>query len=263
MYSITEFDAIFDKIYPEQINLKSFESKDHLCPSIWVDNELKKSVRPRLYAIAKNFVSNLDDNMEIPIWDVVLVGSIAGFNWSKYSDIDLHVMVNYEQIKQYGKRETLKALFDMKKNDWNSKHDILIYGYPVEMYIQFSDEENASDGIYSIKYSKWVKIPQGGNEITHKDLIRKQAARYINIIDKIEDAATKAKSRKQCKALYDEMDKVHDEIVQGRKLGLATEEREYAPGNLVFKILRRTGHLGKTNDVKRYLYDKITSFGVA
>lgn len=140
MYSITEFDAIFDKIYPEQINLKSFESKDNLCPSIWVDNELKKSVRTRLYSIAKNFISNLDDNMEIPIWDVVLVGSIAGFNWSKYSDIDLHIIVNYEQIKQYGKRETLKSLFDMKKNDWNSKHDILIYGYPVEMYVQFSDE---------------------------------------------------------------------------------------------------------------------------
>ena len=172
MYSITEFDSIFDKIYPQQINLKSFASKDHLCPAIWKDNALRPIVRKRLISIARDFIENLDDNIVVHATDIVLVGSIAGFNWSKYSDIDLHIMVNYKSLEKYGTRETLKSLFDMKKNDWNAKHDILIYGYPVEMYIQGDDETNASDGVYSVKYGQWVKIPQGGSEPVHKELIK-------------------------------------------------------------------------------------------
>ena len=260
MYSITEFDQIFDKIYPEQINLKSFDSKEQLCPAIWRENNLRPIIRKRLLSIARDFIENLDENMNIVAEDVVLVGSIAGFNWSKYSDIDLHIMVNYKKLEKYGTRETLKSLFDMKKNDWNSKHDILIYGYPVEMYIQGDDEPNASDGVYSVKYGQWIKIPSGGSEPVHKELIKVQAARYINIIDAIANAAEEATSVSRCVKLYNEMDRVHDEIVLGRREGLAADG-ESAAGNIVFKVLRRTGHLGMTNDIKRMLYDKIHNLG--
>lgn len=163
--------------------MKSFDKKNTLCPSLWVDGQLKKLVRRHLYALAKEFMSDLDENMVIPIKDVLLVGSIAGFNWSKYSDVDLHITVNFDELSNYGTRETLQSLFDMKKADWNTRHDIFIYGYPVEMYIQGDDTKNESNGIFSVKYNKWIKVPDGGSPILHKQLIRTQAARYINIID--------------------------------------------------------------------------------
>ena len=105
-----------------------------------------------------------------------------------------------------------------------------------------------------------MKIPKGGSEPVHKELIKVQASRYINIIDAIAKAAEEATSVRRCVRLYNEMDKVHDEVVQGRKAGLAAEG-ESAAGNIVFKVLRRTGHLGMTNDVKRMLYDKIHNLG--
>ena len=59
---INEFDQIFDEYYPEQINLKSFEEKDGLCPRIWDDEcRLKKLIRIRLWQIAKDFIDNIDD----------------------------------------------------------------------------------------------------------------------------------------------------------------------------------------------------------
>ena len=148
-----------EEVFPEQINLKSFEEKSELNPKIWTDRcDLRKIVRQRLYEIGMNFIKNIDD-MDIKVEDILFVGSLAGYNWSKYSDVDLHIIVDFEALRKYATPEILKQNFDRIKNDWNQKHQILIYGYEVEMYVQDINEENASDGIYSVKYGKWVKVP--------------------------------------------------------------------------------------------------------
>ena len=76
--SINEFEQIFDEVYPHQINLKSFEKKDILCPSIWQNADLKKIIRQHLKNIAMDFIEDFEMNL-IP-YDIVLVGSIAGYN---------------------------------------------------------------------------------------------------------------------------------------------------------------------------------------
>ena len=120
--SINEFEQIFDEVYPHQINLKSFEKKDILCPSIWQNADLKKIIRQHLKNIAMDFIEDFEMNL-IP-YDIVLVGSIAGYNWSKYSDIDLHIILDFSRYEEQGSKETLKKLFDAYKNAWNLKHKI-------------------------------------------------------------------------------------------------------------------------------------------
>lgn len=98
-----------DEISPEQVNLKSFDEKDTLCPSVFnlKTGDLKKVIRKRLIKIARDFISNIDEFPEIRIYDIILVGSLAQFNWSKYSDVDLHVVVDYSKLSKYGTKETL------------------------------------------------------------------------------------------------------------------------------------------------------------
>lgn len=257
LVTLNEVDAILDSVYPSQINLKSFEKKDDLNRKIWAsDNKLKKVIRKHLASIAKDFIDELE--MGIKIDDIVFVGSLAGYNWSKYSDVDLHIMVDFDTLSEYGNPDTLKKLFDMKKNEWNRKHEVLIYGYPVEIYVQEKHEENASNGIYSVKYDKWIKIPSSDNYELNKELIKTQASQYINIIDKIEELTNRLLTKRQCKILWEESDKLNDEIIQGRRNAIA-EEGEYAPGNIVFKVLRRCGYIGKLKDIKTYLFDKINT----
>jgi len=257
LVSLNEVDAILDSVYPSQINLKSFDKKQDLNRKIWgSDNKLKKVIRKHLVAIANDFMDDFD--MGIKIDDIVFVGSLAGYNWSKYSDVDLHIMVDFSKLSEYGNPETLKKLFDMKKNDWNKQHDVLIYGYPVEIYVQEKNEENASNGIYSVKYDKWIKIPSSDDYELNKELIKTQASQYINIIDKIEELTGRLLTKRQCKILRDEVVKLNDEIIQGRRDAIA-EAGEYAPGNIVFKVLRRSGHIGKLKEIKSYLFDKINT----
>lgn len=249
-------DDIFEEIYPSQINLKSFEEKETLNPRLWTDDgTLKKVVRKRLYEIAKDFIDNIDD-MDIKIEDVVLVGSIAGYNWSKYSDVDLHVLVDYNTLHKYGTDEILQKVFDQIKDNWNKKHEVLIYGYPVEMYIQDVKAQNESDGIYSVKYGKWLKIPKGGNELQQRGLIKRQAAQYLNLVDKYSKMAYECRSKKAAEIITHEIEKLYDESIRSRKIALA-EGGEFAPGNIVFKVLRRTGAIQKMKDAKALLYDKM------
>jgi hypothetical protein len=253
-----KIDDIFEEIYPSQINLKSFEEKESLNPRIWnEDGSLKAIIRKRLYEIAKDFIDNIDE-MDIHIEDVLLVGSIAGYNWSKYSDIDCHIVVDYDALKEYASKEILQRTFDQTKDAWNKKHNLLLYGYPVELYVQDVRSGNESDGIYSIKYGKWVKFPKGGNELQQRELIKRQAAAYLNLIDKYSKMAYECHSKKAAEIITHEIEKLYDESIRSRKEALA-EGGEYAPGNIVFKVLRRTGAIQKMKDAKTLLYDKINA----
>lgn len=259
MAYLTELDLIIDSVYPSQINLKSFETKDILNNRIWTNGDLKQPIRKRLYNIATEFI----DDIELPgltISDIVLVGSIAGYNWSKFSDIDLHIIVDMDKLSEkYGSKDVLKKMFDDERNLFNKKHnDLFIYGYPVELYVQDVSEENASNGIYSVMNGRWIKIPKSGNVLTNKTLIKKKAAQFINVIDKYAEIANRRLSEEQYIILRHRLDKIHDEIITGRRTSLA-KDGEYAPDNIVFKVLRRSGHLGKLNDARVLVYDKLNS----
>ena len=60
-----------------------------------------------------------------------MTGSLANYNWSKFSDIDLHIIVNYEDIDDNS--ELVKDYVTAKRIVWNDTHDIKIYGFEVEV----------------------------------------------------------------------------------------------------------------------------------
>ena len=115
--------------------LNSFSVKETLNPKVWEDFEsienatMKPKIRKALMRIAEEFIEDLGDDVFVE--DIYLMGSLANFNWSEYSDFDLHVIVDMER---YGKQEKLyEEIFDLKKKLFNDKHDIKIYGYDVEL----------------------------------------------------------------------------------------------------------------------------------
>ena len=47
-----------------------------------------------------------------------------------------------------------------KKKIWNDEHDITIKGHEVELYVEDKDEENSSEGMYSVLDNTWHKQPK-------------------------------------------------------------------------------------------------------
>lgn len=230
--------------------LHSFSVKETLNPKVWEnpkdpkDATMIPKVRKALMRIAEEFIDDLGDNVFVE--DIYLMGSLSNFNWSEFSDFDLHVIVDMER---YGKQEELyKELFDLKKKLFNDKHNIKIYGYDVELYAQGSKDESHSDGVYSVLNDEWIHRPTK----THKNIDNEVLTNKIKSwTDKIDDAIEDAKSEENS----DKLKTIKDKLKDYRQSGL-NKDGEFSYENLVFKFLRRSGHIGKLFDEKTKIKDK-------
>ena len=243
------------------VDLSSFKVQDKLNPKIWVNDLMDSRVRLKLLDIAQDFIEFLDVSWVEPE-DTIVVGSIANYNWSRYSDIDLHIVIDYKKVDD--RKKFVENYFQSKKKEWNDTHDqIRIFGYPVELYVQDKDADNASSAVYSIDKNEWIKKPVKST-FTKKDIdstaIKKKASDFMTDIEglvKSGDAAdgSEYKNRK----VYDKTSGLIDNITSARKKSLSTTKDEMNTDNLVFKVLRRNGYLDKLFDLRDKSYDKMNS----
>jgi len=234
--------------------LKSFRLKENLNTDIWEKTNgeytMKSKVRERLLKIANDFIEFLDVNFVIS--DIIMSGSLANFNWSDYSDIDIHVIADFSQFNDT-ERPLYEDLFYLKKSIYNKKHDITIYGYEVELYVEDESQVNDVKSIakYSILNDEWVETPVNEPVDISNSKIKSKSQQWMNTIDKLIDNV-KDEDFDEAKEL---IDKYNDKLRKYRTCGLQ-KDGEYSEENLVFKVLRRNGYLEKIRNLKDELTDK-------
>ena len=77
--------------------IKSFNVKKELNPKFWNDNKkLNPEVRERLLEIAEEFIGFL--KVPVVVDDILFIGSLTNYGWSDYSDIDLHISLDFNQF---------------------------------------------------------------------------------------------------------------------------------------------------------------------
>lgn len=231
--------------------IKSFTSKDTLNPKIWSDDTLIPKVRTRLIEISNEFIEFL--GVPIIVDDIIFTGSLANYNWSEFSDIDLHVVCDFKQFDE----EMLplyQELFKVKKTIFNTNHDIKIYGYEVELYVQDSNEAHFSSGVYSVMFDQWIEKPKKENPNIDTVMLKKKISHWTEMIDTIVENS----DLKEIDSLREYIQKFKDKLKKYRSSGLRNEG-EYSIENLVFKYLRRSGHLEKLFNLENDLLDKTLS----
>ena len=194
-----------------------------LNPVLWDNNKLRKDVRLQLLKIARHFALYLNVPV-LHLKDVTLSGSSAGYNYSDYSDIDLHLVVNKLENEE---------LFTAKKNLYNSQHDLHIQNIPVELYVQPADQPHHSAGIYSVLDDHWITEPVHEEPTIDPKDIKNKARNYsakINLAMRSQDVS-------KCREAMDELKRL-------RKAGLESGG-EQSVENLAFKLLRARGQIEK------------------
>lgn len=248
-----------NEVEASEVSLSSFKPQKELNDKLWINNKLNSRVRLRLLDIADDFIDTLGIDWVKPK-DIIFTGSLVNYNWSKYSDIDLHILIDFKEIDN--NTEFVKEYFDSKKNEWNNEHDELrIYGFPVEVYVQDSNEEHLASGIYSIEKNKWIINPNPDNFEPiklDKFLIKNKAAKYMTLIDHyselIESGIDEYQIDRLSKKIYFLLKKLKNIRSEGLK-----NEGEMSIGNILYKVLRRTGYLDKLYNMKTQTYDKLKS----
>lgn len=224
--------------------LKStLQSHDELNPKLWNNEQLDPEVWLALNKIAKEWAKFAN----IParaIKDIILVGGNANYNYTKHSDIDLHLVIDKNGVKCDG---LVDDYLLSKKQLWALTHDITVKGQPVELYGQSeTDSFKKGQGVYSLKSRKWLQQPErvkfNPNDRAVKEKVRDLEMTINDLIDsKSDDIAT-------FKRLKGKLKNMRSTAIE--------KGGEYAPENLAFKELRNRGVLDKMSKYIRKLEDE-------
>lgn len=235
------------------IDFKSLQVKDELNSELWTaDKRLKPEIREHLLTIAEDFYRELD----IPwaqLEDVRFTGSLANFNWSRFSDIDLHLVIDYTLVDE--KIDLVEAYFKAQKSLWNDRHDIKIKDFDVEIFVEDAKNGAVSSGVYSVLMDEWVKEPTPKQPMINKKTIE---SKVKNISRLVKDHVLDSLEKSDYSGAVEAAEKISDKIKKMRQCGLETGG-EFSTENLTFKILRRNGVLDKLSNAKLDAYDKMMS----
>lgn len=225
------------KTFGEFINESSdltLRYHDQLNSKLWQGDKLKPEVREKLIEIGSAWAEFSSIPQEA-IKDMILVGGNANFNYTDFSDIDLHLLVDKDDMPDCP--DLLDDYLKDKKQLWSLSHDISIYGHDVELYAQDVNAEfPANQGVYSLTQDNWM-VPPTKQEVNFDDpnLIRK-IADYVNKINGLIDSNAEDESFKKLKKKFADM----------RKAGIK-KAGEFSQENLIFKELRNKGYLDRMN----------------
>jgi len=238
--------------------LQSFKVKDELNSEIWdyassendKEPHLKPEIDEKLLEIADNFINFL--GVDVDIEDITMTGSLANYNWSSFSDIDLHVLIDFDSVNI--DKKVLRELFNAKQGVWNSLHDIEVYGYEVELYAQDANEPHYSTGVYSVMNDEWLVSPNRLEDTFDDNKLLQKSLTWMDMIDGVERKSYLQDPEETLKMIQ----KIKDKLKKFRKCGLE-DKGEFSYENLVFKFLRRNGYLGKLSELKNKITDDTLS----
>lgn len=206
------------------------------------DDKLYPQVRQKIFDIVEKFIEYSE--LDINVADIQLVGSNASFNYTNDSDLDVHIISNFDLIQ--APKEILQSLYNAKKTQFNDKFNITIRGIKVEMYVQDVNDGIESNGIYSVVQDEWVKFPKQLENVVIYDF-SSELESWNDFIDNI-----------LSKKNYDEIVRTINQIYMIRHNGL-TIDGEYGKGNQLFKELRSSGLLDKLkNSLNDLLSDRLS-----
>lgn len=218
----------------------SFRVHEQLNPTFWNGEKLKPEVRAHLLKVAKAW-SDFVEVKRSDVKDILLLGGNAGFNYTKYSDLDLHIVADMKSCP-----DVMSDYYQAKKQLWTLTHDVKVYGHDVEPYVEeVGKKRRKSQGVFSLKSNKWLIKPEKFSGELDTDLLN---TKVHDMINKINRTIKYANNEKALESLLKKLRDMRNSALD--------KGGEFAFENLVFKELRNKGFIDKLADHILKLQDK-------
>jgi len=216
----------FKKFISEAFQL-TLRYHDRLNPKLWSHDALKPHIAAQLLDMSSQFAA-FSGLSKDAISDIVLTGGNANYNYTKFSDIDVHLIYTHAN-------KTPDELFDCKVQ-WSEAHpDARIAGYNVEFFAQPADEKiKPHQGAWSLVQSKWIQVPKHLDDVAIlKDpkMISK-VKHHMSVIRHLLARGSAAKIKQY-----------RDRLKSMRVAGLERPGGEFSIENVLYKDLRNRGLL--------------------
>ena len=209
---------------------EEFQVHEELNPKLFdtTSQTLLPEVRQKIIGIVTEFENYIE--VPIEICDIQLVGSNCSYNYTENSDLDVHIIANFNMVDI--DHEVMQSIYNVEKSSFNKNFDINIKGIEVELYVEDINSNTVSNGIYSVCDNVWIKEPKPIKSIT-KHNTEKEFEKWKNKITEVISQGTREDIANAINALY-----------LMRKNSIAIDG-EYGKGNQLFKDIRSAGLLDK------------------
>lgn len=216
---------------------------EHLNPRLWAGDEMRLDVRVTLLKTALAFAEFLD-LPDLKVLDVIFTGSSAAYNYTDFSDLDVHLIINFDETAC---PDLAENFFNTKKSLWNERHDIFVRDYPVEIYVENSEGQGVTArGIYSLLRGAWIKKPSREEPSFDDSAVLAKTEHLASEIDAVLDHPRPLQA--QVVALIGSIRRL-------RQAGLS-EAGEFSVENLAFKALRNLGFMDRLHKARSAITDR-------
>ena len=217
-----------------------------LFPQVWLGKRMRHRVRYRLLKIADAFIANLDIPNFVVV-DIILTGSMANYNWSRYSDFDIHVITRFDAIAC---PDLAATMYNAKKSLWNDRHNIRVFDHEAELYVQDEKETHHSGGVYSLLRDSWMARPAYNPPDVDNAAVTHKVSDLVHRIDRALDSSADS----------EHITALTDKLRQMRRAGLESGG-EFSVENLAYKQLRNQGYIDRLYKTAIERQDRALSLG--
>jgi len=238
--------------YKEFLNEKKYTHKK-LSSRFWNNYQFDQKVRKKLLKISDDFFKSLE--IDLPIEEIKLTGSLANYNYTNNSDLDIHIIIDFDKYK--GNTKVLNEMLKSKGFIWNLKHNIKIKGADVELYVQPKTEKHISTGLFSLLNNEWIKKPKYTDPDVDEDDVQSKYDKWVSDINNLSKSIKKKNI--DIKDLYKKTEKMKNKLRKFRKKGLEKGVGEFSVENVAYKKLRNDEYIDELYDLSYKLYDMIFS----
>jgi hypothetical protein len=230
--------------FTRNILKESIEKHDTLNPLIWDGEYLRTDVRVAILEVVNKYVEDSEVLTLDDVIDIELLGSNASYNYTKDSDLDVHLVVNMEILSS--DPALVQIACNAEKALFNKAYNITIKGIDIELYVEDVKTGAVSNGVFSVSKNEWLKRPVPKDIPDFKD-----DEEYLGLLD-----AWMIKAKKACSSKSRaEVNAFINDLYNLRRISIMTDG-EYALGNLVFKEIRNHGLLQELKDLQNVLASK-------
>ena len=219
----------------------------------------EEKLNPMMEKTMKTMVNRFLAYMGIPrnhVKDILFKGSLAGYNYTPTSDIDLQIILRYNYEKNPLRTQDdpegklLQRKYNKLRADYNKEHGLTLgkEKYPVEFFVHTpkSNTKTGSSSRWSLKNNDWVPgyKPIHSANIPEKNTVQKIMKQYYDKIkaayaDEIKQGFTrKAAAEAGLKVLKNLAIVDRNLALHGPNASLRADVE--SPENLAFKAIKRT-----------------------
>ena len=203
-----------------------------------------------MFQVSHDFMDFMD--LDVNIQDLLLVGSMAGYNYSKHSDIDLHIVLDFNDISE--DKDLLQRYFSLAKSKWNRSRGTILFGHDVEVYVEDAEDQRIPTATYSLTKGDWISRPSQDNMVIDYNGVTKKVNEKMSEIEELENLY----QAEEYEEAYEMGTNLRSKLRSFRQSGL-DRDGEYSNENLAFKVLRRSKSLDRLNDITKKSYKNMRS----